>query len=127
VWALAGTLAGALLFALGYLVWPLVEPHIVASAGLDAQGVRAVLAVLGGLLPMLLGWKFIGYWMLGSGRFDAAYRNCVIVGGIVGVIGAATIGGAAGPTGLAWTALAAEAAVIATALIGMLLVHRERA
>jgi hypothetical protein len=51
----------------------------------------------------------------------------VIVGGIVGVIGAATIGGAAGPTGLAWTAIGSEAAVITVALGGVLLTRRERA
>jgi O-antigen/teichoic acid export membrane protein len=125
VWAVAGTLVGMLLLVLGWLAWPLIEPRVLPhSGGLDVPGVRAVLAILGVLLPLLLGWKFIGYWMLGSGRFDAAYRHCVIVGGIVGVAGAATIGGAAGPTGLAWTALAAEAAVIATALIGVLLTVR---
>lgn len=124
-WAIAGTAVGALLLAIGYLLWPAVEPLIVPHAGgLDVHGVRAVLAILGGLLPLLLGWKFIGYWILGSGRFDAAYRRCVIVGGIVGVSGAASIGGAAGPVGLAWTALAAEAVVIGVAVVGVLFAHR---
>lgn len=124
-WAVGGAAVGALLLAIGHLLWPAVEPLIVPRAGgLDVPGVRAVLAILGGLLPLLLGWKFIGYWILGSGRFDAAYRRCVIVGGIVGVSGAAGIGGAAGPVGLAWTALAAEAVVIGVAVTGVLLAHR---
>ena len=124
-WSVAGALTGALLLALGWIAWPLIEPRVLPhSGGLDVPGVRAVLAILGMLLPLLLGWKFIGYWMLGSGRFDAAYRRCVIVGGIVGVAGAATLGGAAGPVGLAWTALTAETAVIAAALLGMRLTRR---
>jgi O-antigen/teichoic acid export membrane protein len=127
-WACAGVIAGTLLLALGHLLWPAIEPLLVPRAGgLDVQGVRATLWVLGGLLPLLLGWKFIGYWMLGSGRFDAAYRACVIGGGIVGVVGAATFGGAAGATGLAWTALTAEAVVIAVAVAGVLLTRRARA
>jgi hypothetical protein len=64
--------------------------------------------------------------MLGSGRYDTAYRACVIVGGIVGVTGAATWGGAAGPTGLAWTAVGVEVVVIAVALGGVALTRRER-
>ena len=127
-WAIAGAIAGAALLAAGHLAWPAVEPLIVPRAGgLDAAGVRATLSILGGLLPLLLGWKFVGYWMLGSGRFDTAYRACVIVGGIVGVLLAATVGGGAGPTGLAWTALGAEAVVIAVAVAGVLLARRERA
>lgn len=127
-WAIAGAIAGAALLAAGHLAWPAVEPLIVPRAGgLDAAGVRATLSILGGLLPLLLGWKFVGYWMLGSGRFDTAYRTCVIVGGVVGVLAAATVGGAAGATGLAWTALGAEAVVIAVAVAGVLLARHGRA
>jgi O-antigen/teichoic acid export membrane protein len=127
-WAVGGAVAGALLFGAGCLVWPLVEPMLLRhEGGLDLAGVRATLLILGWLLPLLLGWKFIGYWMLGSGRYDLAYRACVIVGGIVGVIGAAGIGGAAGPTGLAWTAVAAEIVVIAVAVGGILLTRRDPA
>ena len=127
-WALAGAAAGALLLVAGHLGWPAIEPLIVPRAGgLDAPMLRAVLAILGLLLPLLLGWKFIGYWMLGSGRFDTAYRSCVIVGGIVGTALAASVGGAAGPTGLAWTALGVETLVIVLAIGGMLLTRRARA
>ena len=126
-WAIAGGVAGALLLAIGHGVWPVIEPLIVSRAsGLDLPGVRATLLILGTLLPLLLCWKFIGYWMLGSGRFDTAYRTSVIVGGIVGVIAAATAGGAAGATGLAWTALGAEVSVITVAIVGMMLTQRAR-
>ena len=64
------------------------------------QAVHAVAFVLAWLWPLLLGWKFIGYWMLGSGRHDTAYRLCIVVGGIVGVAAAATVGGA--PARSAW-------------------------
>jgi O-antigen/teichoic acid export membrane protein len=124
-WAAGGVLVGALLLAAGHLAWPLIEPVILPQAGgIDLAGLRATMAILGLLLPLLLGWKFIGYWMLGSTRYDSAYRACVIVGGIVGVIGAATWGGAAGAAGLAWVALAVELIVIAVAVGGMLLTRR---
>jgi O-antigen/teichoic acid export membrane protein len=127
-WAAGGAVAGAWLFGVGCLAWPLVEPMLLRhEGGLDLQGVRATLLILGWLLPLLLGWKFIGYWMLGSGRYDRAYRACVIAGGIVGVVGAASVGGAAGPTGLAWTAVGAEIVVIAVAVGGILLMDRDRA
>lgn len=127
-WAVGGTAVGALLLAVGSVMWPAIEPLVLPRAGgLDVHSLRAVLLILGWLLPLLLGWKFIGYWILGSGRYDTAYRACVIVGGIVGVIGAATYGGAAGATGLAWTALCVELIVIAAAVGGVLLTRRKRA
>ncbi|HEX6705422.1 MAG TPA: oligosaccharide flippase family protein [Albitalea sp.] len=127
-WALGGALAGATLLALGALLWPVLEPLLAPRAGgIDVERLRGVLALLGWLLPLLLGWKFIGYWMLGSGRFDRAYRACVVVGGIVGVTAAATWGGAAGARGLAWTALGVEMVVIAVAVGGMLLTMRRPA
>lgn len=127
-WAVGGAAVGALLLAIGNVMWPVVEPMLVPRAGgLDLHSLRAVMLILGWLLPLLLGWKFIGYWILGSGRYDTAYRACVVVGGIVGVIGAATYGGAAGATGLAWTALGVEMVVIAVAVGGVLLTRRERA
>ena len=82
--------------------------------------------LLAWLLPLLLGWKFIGYWILGSGRYDTAYRACVVVGGVVGVTAAATVGGAAGATGLAWTALGVETIVIVVAVAGMLATRAAR-
>ena len=88
---------------------------------------HAVLQILAWLLPLLLGWKFIGYWMLGSGLYDRAYRACVVVGGFVGVTASASVGGAAGATGLAWTALGVECVVIAVALGGIALTRRRSA
>jgi len=126
-WALGGALAGAALLGLGELLWPLAEPLLAPRAGgIDLQRMHAVLQLLAWLLPLLLGWKFIGYWMLGSGRYDTAYRSCVVVGGVVGVLGAATYGGAAGAIGLAWTALVVEMIVIAVAVGGVWLTRRLR-
>lgn len=119
-WAAGGAVAGALLLLAGQTLWPLLQPLLAGhGSGLDAQRLHAVLTVLGWLLPLLLGWKFIGYWMLGSGRYDHAYRACVVVGGIVGVLTAATYGGAAGAIGLAWTAIGVELIVIAAAVGGV--------
>ncbi|MBC7992655.1 MAG: oligosaccharide flippase family protein [Rhizobacter sp.] len=124
-WSVGGVLVGALLFALGVLMWQAIEPLLLPNAGgIDLPDLRAAMLILGGLLPLLLGWKFIGYWMLGSGRYDTAYRACVVVGGIAGVIGAATWGGAAGASGLAWVALGVELIVIVVAVGGMLLTRR---
>jgi O-antigen/teichoic acid export membrane protein len=125
MWSVGGVLVGAILFALGVLSWQAIEPLVLPKAGgIDLPQLRAAMLILGGLLPLLLGWKFIGYWMLGSGRYDTAYRACVVVGGIAGVVGAATWGGAAGAGGLAWVALGVELIVIAVAVGGMLLTRR---
>jgi O-antigen/teichoic acid export membrane protein len=119
-WAALGCVAGVLAFAAAQLLWPWLEPYIAAHAGgIDVQRVHAVALVLALLWPILLGWKFIGYWMLGSGRYDPAYRACVVVGGIAGVTAAATFGGAAGALGLAWTAIGVELLVIAVAVVLM--------
>lgn len=124
-WAAGGALAGAALLLIGEAAWPLLQSLLAPRAGgIELPRVHAVLQVLGWLLPLLLGWKFIGYWMLGSGRYDTAYRSCVVVGGIVGVAGAATWGGAAGAVGLAWTALLVETVVITVALAGIWLSRR---
>jgi len=116
-WAAAGSVAGALVFAAVQGFWPWIESAVVArSGGIDVQAVHAVAFVLAWLWPLLFAWKFIGYWMLGSGRHDTAYRSCVIVGGIVGVAAAATVGGRAGAIGLAWTSLGVELLVIVVAI-----------
>ena len=108
------------MFALSQTGWPLVEPMLASRAGgIDVERVHAVASVLAGLWPLLLGWKFFGYWMLGSARHDTAYRSSVIAGAIAGVAAAATIGGAAGAVGLAWTALGVEVLVIAVAVTAM--------
>lgn len=124
-WAAGGVCAGALLYVVGVLVWPVLATLLAArAAGLDLARLAGVMVVLGALLPLLLGWKFIGYWMLATGRYDRAYRACVVVGGVVGVVGAATVGGAGGANGLAWTALAVEVLVIAVASLGIVLTER---
>jgi O-antigen/teichoic acid export membrane protein len=124
-WSVGGVIAGTLLLAAGHALWPQIEPWLLQrGSDIDLTGLRATMTILGLLLPLLLGWKFIGYWMLGSGRYDTAYRACVVVGGIAGVIGAATWGGAAGPGGLAWVALGVELLVITVAVGGVLLTRR---
>ncbi|CAN5367866.1 hypothetical protein BH11PSE9_BH11PSE9_34590 [soil metagenome] len=126
-WALAGLIAGTTMFAAGALMWPwLVAVGTSRFGALDPARLHDVLQILGWLLPLLLGWKFFGYWMLGSGRFDTAYRSCVSVCGIVGTALALTLGGAAGAVGLAWTALGVESVVIAVAVTGVLLTRRLR-
>ena len=119
-WAALGSVAGAVLFLLVQSFWPALEPHLSARAGgIDVQQVHAVALVLAWLWPLLLGWKFFGYWMLGSGRHDIAYRLCIVTGGIVGVATAATVGGAHGAAGLAWTSIGIELLVILVAIAGM--------
>lgn len=123
-WSLLGALAGGLLLAAGWLAWPWLQPVLVQKqGGATAEAVAPVLAVLGLLLPLLLCWKFFGYWMLGSTRFDHAYRACVVVGGVAGVVGAWAFG-SQGAVALAQVALAVEGLVIVAAVAGMLLTHR---
>lgn len=116
-WALAGVAAGALLWAGGLALW-----H---ASGRGGDGATPVLTVLGALLPLLLGWKFFGYWMLGSARFDAAYRACMIGGALAGLAGAwAFATGGALP--LAYTAIGIESFVIVLAVAGIgFTLHRQ--
>ena len=72
-----------------------------------------------------MGWKFIGFWMLGSGRYDHAYRACIVVGGVFGASAAWLVGHDA--VALAAVALAAELVVISAAVAGILLTERHRA
>lgn len=124
-WAAGGVLAGALVLLAAAAAWPYLVALLDERAGaVDLPRLRSVLAVLGWLLPLLLGWKFIGYWMLGSGRFDAAYRLCVVAGGIVGVAGALFVARETGAVGLAWVAIAAEGVVILVAVTGIALTLR---
>jgi O-antigen/teichoic acid export membrane protein len=125
-WALLGALAGGLLLLAGALAWPLLAPWLAARSHEEATGLRAVFGVLGWLLPLLLGWKFFGYWMLGSGRFDGAYRACLLVGGVVGVLAALAFAHL-GAVALAGVALGAEVTVIASALVGVALTLRSAA
>ena len=123
-WAVLGAVAGAVLLAAGVLAWPALSTLLMARKGaFDATQVAPVMLTLGTLLPLLLGWKFFGYWMLGSGRYDHAYRACVVVGGVAGVAGAWAFGGD-GALALSRVAVAVEGLVIVAALIGMGLTHR---
>ena len=127
-WAVAGALAGAVLWGAGALAWPLVGAAWASlrGGGFDPAAVAPVLAVLGLLLPLLMGWKFFGYWMLGSARLDRAYRFCMLAGGAAGVAGAALFAGG-GALPLAWTAVGVELFVILCAVAGSALTLRGRA
>lgn len=124
-WAIGGGLVGMVLWILSIILWPHIEPWLMPRAGaIDVSSLRPVLLVLGALLPVLLGWRFVGYWMLGSGRYDHAYRACVVIGGVVGVAGALVAGSHGGALALAWTALGVEFIVIACAIAGIALTER---
>jgi hypothetical protein len=125
-WALLGAGAGALLLGAGVWAWPALSAVLMARQGaVDGARLAPVMLTLGSLLPLLLCWKFFGYAMLGSGRYDQAYRACVVVGGLAGVAGAWLRGGQ-GALALSRVAVGVELAVIATALFGMLLTERSR-
>lgn len=125
-WAAAGAVVGTLLWAAGALAWPWAGPAWAArGSGIAPAQLAPVLATLGLLLPLLLGWRFIGYWMLGSARFDAAYRACMIAGALAGVAGAFAFG-AGGAAALAWTAVGVECFVIVCALAGIALTRAGR-
>jgi O-antigen/teichoic acid export membrane protein len=120
-WAIGGLLAGAATYAALLFGWPLVERFL---TGVEHARLAAVLTVAGLLLPLLTGWKFIGYWMLGSARYDHAYRACVVVGGVFGAAAAWWAGHDA--VALAWVAFSAECVVIAMAVGGIVLTRRVR-
>lgn len=115
-WAAAGLAGGLVLALIGWLVWPYVQGHV---GGVDPARLREVFVVLGWLVPLVMSWRFIAYWMLGSARYDRAYRACIVVGGIVGLGGAWWLGQSA--VALAGVALGAEVAVMLAAAAGMLL------
>lgn len=126
-WAAVGMLAGALMLLLAVLLWQPLQPWFApAHRSIDAVMLAQVLAVLGWLLPLLLGWKFLGYWVLGSGRYDAAYRRSIVAGGVFGVA-AAWLFAAGGPVVLARVAVGAELVVIAVALAGVAVQRRRLA
>lgn len=115
-WAAAGGLAGALLLGGGALALTWAGPWL--PAGMGSPALAAVLAVNAWLLPLLLAWKPVGLWMLGSRRFDTAYRACMFSGAVAGV-GAVAFGLAHDAVALAWIALGVEALVIGVALAGI--------
>ena len=126
-WAVVGAAIGAAMVLVAYLSWPWFGASLAArSGGLDIDRLAATFAILVWLWPLLLGWKFFGYWMLGSARYDTAYRASIVVGGVVGVASAASFGGAAGATGLAWTALGVEGVVIVVSVAGVFVTQRRR-
>jgi O-antigen/teichoic acid export membrane protein len=118
-WAVGGLLAGLSVLAVLLLGWPLLGQLI---GGAEPARLFAVFAVSGCLLPLLMSWKFIGFWMLGSGRFDHAYRACIVVGAVCGVTGAWVAGHTA--VALAGVALVAETAVILAAITGIVITLR---
>ncbi|MFC5608433.1 lipopolysaccharide biosynthesis protein [Variovorax soli] len=123
-WALFGGFFGMFLLTTGLLIWPTALRFLpLQSGGMDHDRLCAIFMVLGLLLPMLMGWKFFGYWMLGSGRYDHAYRLCIVIGAGIGLFGAA-VAGTTGALGLAWTAIASEAGVVITAIAGVYLTRR---
>ncbi|MDE2082004.1 MAG: hypothetical protein KGI90_11665 [Burkholderiales bacterium] len=125
-WTLFGAAAGLALLLAGALAWPLLARWLAGPGhGIDGSALHAVFAVLAWLLPLLLAWKFVGYWMLGSGRFDHAYRLCVMAGGAFGLVAALAFAGG-GAVALAGVALAAEGVVIVTALAGVAATLRVR-
>jgi len=121
-WAVGGLLAGASIYALLIFGWPLIERSL---PGVEHARLAAVLTVAGLLLPLLTGWKFIGYWMLGSARYDHAYRACVVVGGVFGAAAAWWAGHDA--VALAWVAFSAECVVIGAAVAGIVWTRRTKA
>lgn len=114
-WSAAGWVAGTAIGLAVWIGWPLWQGLV--GGGIDPARLRAVLAVTAWLIPLVMGWRFLAYWMLGSGRYDRAYRGCIVVGGLVGIGGAWAYGTTA--VALAGVALAAELAVMAAAGLGM--------
>jgi hypothetical protein len=128
-WSAGGVVVGALLLGTGLLAWPAIEPLVLRRAGdLD----RAEPARDHGR-PRLPCCRCCSAGSSSATGYSAAaattraYRACVVVGGIAGVIGAATWGGAAGATGLAWVAIGVELLVMAVAVGGVLVTQRARA
>ena len=114
-WAGAGLCIGLLLGASGWAAWPYLGGQL---AGVDTERLAGVLVILGWLVPLAMGWRFFAYWLLGSGRYDRAYRASIIAGAAVGVLGAGWVAHSADT--LAWVALAAEVAIMLTAFFGVL-------
>lgn len=119
-WAAAGTALGLLLVLLAWLAWPVVQGWV----RVDAVALRSVCAVLVWLLPLMMGWRYLAYWVLGSGRYDRAYRGCIVAGAVVGLGGALAFGQS--PVALALVALGAETAVMLTAGAGVLATEWQR-
>lgn len=121
-WSAACLALGLALGVGAWLAWPRLQGFI--GGDVDPARLQGVLAVLGWLIPLVMGWRFIAYWMLGSGRYDRAYRNCIVAGAVVGLGGAWAWGQSA--VALAGVALVAELAVVGAAALGMWLTEQRR-
>lgn len=106
-WSALGLSLGLTLVAALATLWPYVSGAI---RGVNPSQLADVLMVLIWLVPLSMGWRFIGYWMLGSGHHDRTLRWCIVAGAFVGVAGAFMFGHNAGH--LAWVAVLAELAVM---------------
>lgn len=125
--AAIGATAGVGLMVAGLALRPWLEPIVMRRlAGFDPAQLAATFGILAWLWPLLLGWKFFGYWMLGSGRFDIAYRVAMIGGALVGVSAAGSWSGAARAPGLAGVAVAVEAFVVIASVVGVWVTLRLR-
>jgi O-antigen/teichoic acid export membrane protein len=115
-WACTGLLVGLGALLVLYWGWPWLSAQL--PHGIEASALRDVLLINAWLLPLLLAWKPLGLWMLGSTRFDSAYRLCMIGGAVAG-IGAVAAVPALNATALAQIALGVEVLVIALAVVGI--------
>ena len=120
-WAVGGLCVGLLIFGAGLLAWPLIAPRL---TGVDAAGLAQVLSVFGLLVPLAMGWRFLAYWMLGSGHYDTGYRASIYAGALAGIAGAWLFGQSA--AALSAVVLAAELAIMTTSGLGVLLARRRR-
>lgn len=118
-WCAFGLGLGALIVVAVALLWPVVSGAI---KGVDPSALAKVLTVLIWLVPLSMGWRFIGYWMLGSGRYDRALRWSIVAGAVIGVTGALSVGQDA--VRLAMVAVLAEVGVMLASLAGVALTRR---
>ncbi len=114
-WAVFGLGVGISLSASGWIAWPYLQGFF---KGMDTARLGGVLAILGILVPLAMGWRFFAYWLLASARFDRVYRVSIIAGAFVGIGGAGWL--AHNADTLAWVAIAAEVAILLTVLFGVL-------
>lgn len=118
-WSAAGVATGLVGYAAAVYGWPLWAPLVFHRDAADTALLRTLMAVLALLWPVAFGWRFFGYWMLGSGRHDTAYRLSMVVAAGVGVAGAAAAGLLGGAFALAWVAVGVELLVVAMGIAGI--------
>jgi O-antigen/teichoic acid export membrane protein len=120
-WCLFGLALGILISVIAALAWSFFSE---ALRGIDRERLGQVLAVLIGLVPLSTGWRFIGHWMLATGKYDHALRWCIVVGAVVGVAGALAAGQDA--VHLAGVAVLAEVSVMLAAVTGVVITRRRQ-